>query len=154
MQEAQLIRFALGPDSVVVPDVAAKLPGRGAWVRADRASVAQAAKKGAFSRAFKQPVKTGDDLPAFTETLLAKRCLDLLEVLGLDVEPRRLTGVRLAHVVGAFHGGPRAEWQARRPLSLANVGSCRDEGVTPCVPLDRKGRFRPFRLHPSHERSP
>lgn len=78
MREARLIRFALGPDSVVVPDVAAKLPGRGAWVRADRAAVAQAAKKGAFARAFKQPVKTGDDLPAFTETLLAKRCLDLL----------------------------------------------------------------------------
>ena len=29
--DAHLIRFALSPDGVVTPDVAAKLPGRGAW---------------------------------------------------------------------------------------------------------------------------
>ncbi|HCK84142.1 MAG TPA: DNA-binding protein, partial [Hyphomonadaceae bacterium] len=34
LPEAQLIRFALAPDGAVTPDVAAKLPGRGAWVRA------------------------------------------------------------------------------------------------------------------------
>src|SRR5262245_4332364 len=49
--EADLIRFACGPGGVVTPDVAAKLPGRGAWVRADRASVARAVKQGAFARA-------------------------------------------------------------------------------------------------------
>ena len=37
--EAELLRVALGPDGVLVPDVAAKLPGRGGWVSADRASV-------------------------------------------------------------------------------------------------------------------
>ncbi len=72
------MRFALSPDGVVTPDVAAKLPGRGAWVSARRDSVAQAAKKGAFVRAFKAPVKVPDDLPGLTETLLARRCLDML----------------------------------------------------------------------------
>ncbi len=43
---ANLIRFALSPDGVVTPDVAAKLPGRGAWVRADRAILEQAVEKG------------------------------------------------------------------------------------------------------------
>ena len=76
--DAILIRFALAPDGVVVPDVAAKLPGRGAWVRADRASLEQAAKKGAFARAFKANAKAPDDLVERTETLLARRCLDLL----------------------------------------------------------------------------
>lgn len=77
-REAHLVRFALSPDGVVTPDVAAKLPGRGAWVTARRESVAQAAKKGAFARAFKAPVKLPEDLAGQTETLLARRCLDLL----------------------------------------------------------------------------
>ena len=34
-----LIRFVLGPDDSVVPDLAGKLPGRGAWLSADRAAV-------------------------------------------------------------------------------------------------------------------
>jgi predicted RNA-binding protein YlxR (DUF448 family) len=78
VDEANLIRFALGPDHAVVPDVAAKLPGRGAWVRADRASIEQAVKKGAFARSFKANVKPAPDLADLTERLLAKRCLDLL----------------------------------------------------------------------------
>lgn len=78
MPDAQLIRFALGPDGMVVPDVAAKLPGRGAWARADRAALEQAVKKGGFARAFKRAVKTPEDLAGQTEALLARRCLDLL----------------------------------------------------------------------------
>jgi predicted RNA-binding protein YlxR (DUF448 family) len=76
--EAHLIRFALSPDGVVTPDVAAKLPGRGAWVSARRESLAQAAKKGAFARAFKAPVKVPDGFAELTEVMLARRCLDLL----------------------------------------------------------------------------
>ena len=75
--ETGLIRFACGPDGVVA-DVAAKLPGRGAWVRADRASVERAKKQGAFARAFKASVTVSDDLVDQVETLLAKRCLDFL----------------------------------------------------------------------------
>jgi hypothetical protein len=73
--DAHLIRFARAPDGVVVPDVAAKLPGRGAWVRADRASVDLARRKGAFARAFKAPVKVADDLADQVESLLVRRCL-------------------------------------------------------------------------------
>ena len=75
LPDARLIRFALSPDGVVTPDVAAKLPGRGAWVRADHTSLEMAAKKGAFARAFKAEVKVPSDLAALTETLLARRCL-------------------------------------------------------------------------------
>src|SRR5512146_2356835 len=66
LPEAQLIRFALGPDGVLVPDVAAKLPGRGAWVRADRASVEQATKKNGFAHALKAQVKPAEGLAALT----------------------------------------------------------------------------------------
>jgi len=78
LPEQRLIRFAAGPDDVLVPDVAAKLPGRGAWVGATRGALTQAMRKGGFARALKAPVKVPDDLIATTESLLARRCLDLL----------------------------------------------------------------------------
>lgn len=81
LPDAKLIRFALAPDGCVVPDVGAKLPGRGAWVRADRASVEAAAKKGAFARAFKTQVKVPEGLANGVETLLARRCLDQLGLM-------------------------------------------------------------------------
>jgi predicted RNA-binding protein YlxR (DUF448 family) len=78
LADDHLIRFALAPDGVVTPDVASKLPGRGAWVRADRESIERAAKKGAFARAFKDTVKVPEALADQIEALLFKRCLDFL----------------------------------------------------------------------------
>ncbi len=78
LPEARLVRFALGPDGVLVPDVAAKLPGRGVWASATRQAVDQAVKKGAFARSLKTQVKAPADLADQTEALLARRCLDLL----------------------------------------------------------------------------
>ena len=77
-QQGELIRFVLSPDNQVTPDLAAKLPGRGAWVAASREAIALAVKKGAFNRAFKKPVKTAPDLADQVEQLLAKRILDQL----------------------------------------------------------------------------
>ncbi|MDV2983421.1 UNVERIFIED_CONTAM: RNA-binding protein [Methylobacteriaceae bacterium AG10] len=58
-----MIRFVLGPDGAVVPDLRARLPGRGAWVTATRAAVAAAVKRRAFHRAFKTAeVKAAPDL--------------------------------------------------------------------------------------------
>jgi predicted RNA-binding protein YlxR (DUF448 family) len=79
LPDAKLIRFALAPDGTIVPDVAAKLPGRGAWVRADRESVETAARKQLFSRAFK--CEAPADLAERTESLLARRCLDQLGLM-------------------------------------------------------------------------
>lgn len=74
--EARLIRFVAGPDGVVVPDLARKLPGRGIWVGADRESVTTAAKKGLFSRAAKAKLTAAPDLADQVEALLARRVLD------------------------------------------------------------------------------
>ena len=81
LPDATLIRFALSPDGVVVPDVAAKLPGRGAWVRADRDSVDAAVRKGAFARAFKCEARAPHDLASTVEALWARRCLDQLGLM-------------------------------------------------------------------------
>ena len=80
MAEARLIRFVAGPEGTVVPDLARKLPGRGLWVAADRASVATAAKKGLFARAAKAQIKAAADLPDQVAALLRSR---LLSGLGL-----------------------------------------------------------------------
>jgi len=76
MEEARLIRFVAGPDGVVVADLARKLPGRGMWVAADRASVEAAAKKGGFSRSAKAKLSAPADLADQVDRLLAKRVLD------------------------------------------------------------------------------
>ena len=59
---------------------ARKLPGRGLWVAADRASVETAAKKGLFSRAAKAKLSAPADLAQQVESLLKRR---LLAALGL-----------------------------------------------------------------------
>ena len=59
-----MIRFVRGPDGAVVPDLRARLPGRGAWVTANRREVAAAVKRRAFARAFKAADLTvAPDLP-------------------------------------------------------------------------------------------
>lgn len=76
--EAALIRFAISPEGEVVPDLAARLPGRGIWVSADAASVARAVKSGAFPRGAKRGVAAPQDLAGQVEALLAARALSLL----------------------------------------------------------------------------
>ncbi len=76
----RLVRFVLGPEAVVVPDLAAKLPGRGVWLTADRALVERAVAKGLFSRAFKAQATAPGDLADRLEALLAQR---LIDVIGL-----------------------------------------------------------------------
>lgn len=78
LPQDELIRFVRSPDGLAVPDVAAKLPGRGAWVRADRQSIEKAVKADAFSRAFKAKTPAVDDVAALIEAQLVKRCIGLL----------------------------------------------------------------------------
>jgi predicted RNA-binding protein YlxR (DUF448 family) len=75
LPEVELMRFAADPDGNVVPDVAASLPGRGMWVKADRASIATAAAKNLFSKSAKASLKASIDLPARVEMLLVARML-------------------------------------------------------------------------------
>lgn len=76
--QAEMIRFVLGPDAQVVPDIAARLPGRGAWVTASADALQLAVKRGAFARAFKAQAKAGPDLVAQTEDLLVRGLLNMI----------------------------------------------------------------------------
>jgi len=75
-----LIRFAVGPDGQVVPDVLEKLPGRGIWVAADRAALEKAVAKNLFAKAVRQPVQVPDGLADQVEALIARRVVDLLSL--------------------------------------------------------------------------
>jgi hypothetical protein len=78
LPEAQLIRFVADPDARIVPDIAAKLPGRGLWVRAERETIAKAVSKNLFARASQAQVKADADLPRRTEKLLVAAMLNTL----------------------------------------------------------------------------
>ncbi|WP_084395853.1 RNA-binding protein [Henriciella aquimarina] len=107
-----LIRFVRSPDGVAVPDVLAKLPGRGAWVKADRASVEKAIKTDAFSRAFKAKTAPIDDMTALIEDQLVQRCLGLLGmarkagevILGFDQVRDYLRKDSPGHLIEASDG--------------------------------------------------
>ena len=76
--KAELLRFVLGPDGRIVPDIAERLPGRGLWTLARRDIVAAAVKKRLFQRAARAQAAVEDDLPDRVEALLARRAIDLI----------------------------------------------------------------------------
>src|SRR5215468_9784478 len=75
-----MIRFVVGPDQSVVPDLKRKLPGRGAWVTASRDVLATAVKRGAFARAFRADVEVAPDLAETVERLMERAVLEALGV--------------------------------------------------------------------------
>jgi predicted RNA-binding protein YlxR (DUF448 family) len=100
-----LIRLAVSPDGLVLPDVRAKAPGRGAWIGVDRPTLEAAQKKGklkgALARAFKgKPLTVPDDLGQRIETALERAFLDRL---GLEARSGAL-----------LTGSDRIEEAARR----------------------------------------
>jgi hypothetical protein len=76
--KAELIRFVVGPDGSIVPDVAGRLPGRGLWLTARRDIVVTAATKRIFARAARSQVVVDEGLADRIEQLLAARCCGIL----------------------------------------------------------------------------
>lgn len=75
-----LVRFVIGPDDVLVPDIRNKLPGRGVWVTASRALVEEARAKKAFARSLKAPVKVPDTLAGDVAELMKRDALQMLSL--------------------------------------------------------------------------
>ena len=123
--EGELVRFVVGPDGGVVPDIAVKLPGRGAWVRARRETVARAIKETAFARVFRCDVCVGEDLVPIVENLLARRCLDALGlarkggevVAGFEKVSTWLRSGRASVLVHARNGSARERQRLPRPAA-------------------------------------
>jgi len=126
----ELIRFVVGPDKAVVPDLKRNLPGRGCWVTADREHVDKAAKKGLFPRALKSEVTVQPDLGGMVDRLLAKSALGALGLarkagavaLGatkVEASVRSGAALLVLHADEASEDGLRKITQARRATAHA-----------------------------------
>lgn len=144
MDEARLIRFVAGPDGVVFPDLARKLPGRGLWVAADRASIETAARKNLFARAAKARLAAPADLADLVERLLTRRVLDALGlarraghlVSGFEKVVSAVASGKAAWLVEACDGAPdgrrkvlAAARKSPRPPRLIGVFSAAELGL-------------------------
>ncbi|MBW7922615.1 MAG: RNA-binding protein [Rubellimicrobium sp.] len=114
--KAGLIRFVIGPDDRVVPDILGRLPGRGIWVTADRKLIERAAR-GAFSRAARRQVTVPEGLADEVEHQLARRVTDLialarkagLAVCGFEKVKERLAQERVRVLLQASDGSTRGK---------------------------------------------
>jgi uncharacterized protein len=97
---AVLLRFVVGPDGAVVPDVEARLPGRGLWLTPRRDIVDRAVAKRVFARAARRSVTAPPELADRIESLLARRCCDVLGLArraGLAVAGFERVGEAVRH---------------------------------------------------------
>lgn len=108
------MRFVVGPDGAVAPDVAEKLPGRGLWLTAERDIVARAVARRLFGKAARAAVTVPADLPDRVEARLRARCLDLIgmarragmAVAGFEKVRSWLGEGRVAFIIEASDAGP------------------------------------------------
>ena len=121
--KAGLIRFCLGPEGMVVPDILARLPGRGFYVSANRAMIDKAAAKGLFSRAARQPVKSPEGLSDLVEALLLRRVIELISlarkasgaVMGYEKVKEWLSSGKAVLLIQAADGSERGKTKLRAP---------------------------------------
>lgn len=86
----EMVRFVIGPDATVVPDLEGKLPGRGHWITADAALIAKAVAKNRFKAA-------GGQAPADLAEMTAR--LQRAKVLSLIGLARRTGDLLAGHDV-------------------------------------------------------
>ncbi len=121
-----MIRFVVGPDHALVPDLAGRLPGRGLWLGAERRTVQGAVAKNLFAKAARDRVVVAPDLPDRLEAMLVRRCLDLVGlarragglVAGFDQVDDVLRRGRAALVLQARDGAADGR---RKVVSLAGA---------------------------------
>jgi predicted RNA-binding protein YlxR (DUF448 family) len=80
LPKEQMIRFVVAPGGELVPDLAARLPGRGIWLSARGDVVETARTRGAFAKAARGPVTVPSDLLSGLQAALVRR---IGEHLGL-----------------------------------------------------------------------
>ncbi len=119
----ELIRFVIGPDREVVPDLKHRLPGRGVWVSAEAQAVGEAVLRRLFSRAFKGEVRADPDMAQRIEEALRR---DLKQALSLANKARAVVSgftkveiaIRESGLAALLHSAEAAE-DGRRKLNQA-----------------------------------
>jgi hypothetical protein len=75
-----LVRFVLGPEGNIVPDLARRLPGRGVWVEGSRQALAEAVRRKVFAHSLQQAVTVPGDLLDQIERLMAQRLAEAISL--------------------------------------------------------------------------
>ena len=88
-RKSELVRFVVGPDKVIVPDIVGRLPGKGFWLKSSKSVIFDACKKNIFARHARTSVTVPEDLIGLVEGLLRKRCL---EIFGLAKRAGQMVG--------------------------------------------------------------
>ncbi len=78
LDKSELLRFVVGPEGRVVPDLGGKLPGRGLWLLPRRDMIEKACRRNLFARAARAPVGVPEDLAEQVARAIRRRCLDLI----------------------------------------------------------------------------
>lgn len=118
-----LIRFVVGPDGQIVPDLGEKLPGRGIWLAADRAVINEAVAKKAFAKAARRDVTVPDDLADLLDAGLAARVVNLVSmarkagqaVAGFEKVKAMLAAGRAKVLLQASDGSERGKGKLWTP---------------------------------------
>jgi len=127
----ELIRFVAGPDGSVVPDLKRQLPGRGCWVTPERALIEKAIAKKLFARALKRDVKTGPELLALLDGLMAQQLAGMMNMARkagqfisgatkVDAAVRSGNAIAVFHATDAAADGVRKLDQARKAWALGS----------------------------------
>lgn len=127
--KAGLIRFVVGPDDTVVPDILEKLPGRGIWVSATRDALDKAGR-GQFSRSAKKPVKVPEGLADEVERQIVRRVQDLialarkagLAIAGFEKVKDALAANRVRCLLQASDGSVRGKSKLWTPQGARFYG--------------------------------
>ncbi|MCF3639002.1 RNA-binding protein [Rhizobium sp. TRM95111] len=126
-----LIRFVAAPDGRVVPDLKRQLPGRGCWVKAERALVEKAVAKKLFARALKADVRAEPGLADDLDRLLGLQLAGMMNMArkaaqfvtgATKVDQAVRSGAALAvfHAADAAADGVRKIDQARRAWKFSS----------------------------------
>lgn len=131
-----LIRFVVGPDATVVPDVAGKLPGRGMYVSVDRSAIEQAVKRRLFSRAAKMQVTAPEGLADQVHDLMTRRVIDSVSmarkagqaVAGYEKTRDWLRNEEAEVLIQAHDGSERGKTKLRPPDGAETHITCLSAG--------------------------
>lgn len=139
LEKAAMIRFVLDPEGRVVPDLKGKLPGRGLWVTADRAVLAEAAKRNAFAKAARQSAKVPADLVERVAELARREVAELIGLArksgqlraGFEKVQIALEAGKVRVLIAASDGAEDGRGKLARLASRTGAGS----GVEIVAPL-------------------
>lgn len=113
----EMIRFVVGPDGGIVPDLKRTLPGRGVWVLGRHELVDKAAGKNLFARGLKKNVTVSSSLADEVDTLLARSAL---------------AGLGFARKAGqCFTGAGKVDsgLRAGKVLALVHASNAAEDGI-------------------------